>query len=111
MAKWSGQIGYAPSYEETAPGVWCEKIVIKNYYGEVMRNIRHTESSGQINDDINVNNRIRIIADPYARENFHMMRWITFMGTKWKISDVEEQYPGLVLSIGGLYHGDNETED
>ena len=47
---------------------------------------------------------LRIVADPFARENFHKMRYVTFMGAKWKISRVEVGYPRLILTIGGLYH-------
>lgn len=113
MAKWHGNIGYAPSFVETAPGVSEEEIVVKEYYGDFYRNTRRLESSGQVNDNVNINNRISIVADPYARENFHAMRWIEYMGSKWKISDVEVEYPRLILSLGGLYNDNTvvETED
>lgn len=111
MAKWYGKIGYAPSFQQTAPGVWVEDFVIRDYYGEFIRNTRRLETSGQVNDNVNISNRIRIVADPYARENFHAMRWISYMGARWKITEVEVQYPGLILSLGGLYNDESETED
>ena len=49
-----------------------------------------------------------VVADPFARENFHRMRYVVFMGAKWKISKVEVGYPRLILTIGGLY---NEPEN
>lgn len=108
MPKLYTQIGYAPKFIQTAPGVWEEETVVKNYYGEILRNTRRLDNPGQVNDNININNRISIVADPYARENFHTMRWIKFMGSKWKISEAEVEYPRLILTIGGLY---NENED
>jgi hypothetical protein len=33
------------------------------------------------------------------------MRYVEFMGTKWKITNIEVQYPRLTLSIGGEYNG------
>ena len=51
-----------------------------------------------------VANEISIVADPFARENFHRMRYVVFMGAKWKITKVEVGYPRLILTIGGLYH-------
>ena len=108
MPKLYTTIGFAPRFTLTAPGVWEEEVVTKNYYGELIRNTRRLENTGQVNDNVNINNRISIVADPYARENFHTMRWIQFMGSKWKISEVEVEYPRLILSIGGLY---NENED
>lgn len=105
MAKFYGPIGYAVT-EETAPGVWKEKITERMYYGELVRNTRKLQSADQLNDNINVANEISIIADPFANENFHLMRYVEFMGTKWKISSVEVQYPRLRLTIGGVYNGE-----
>lgn len=102
MAKYFGKIGYAEQ-SETVPGVWEEKIVERQYYGDVVRNVRKLESSGNLNDDINVSMEISIVADPYAIQNFHAIRYIEFMGSLWKIYNVEVNYPRLVLTIGGLY--------
>ena len=104
MGKWFGQIGYAEQLE-TAPGVWEEKIVERNYYGDVVRNYRKLEPSGEVNDNINVSMEISIVADPYAIQNFHAMRYIEYMGSLWKLSNVEVNYPRLILQIGGLYNG------
>ena len=103
MAKFYGAIGYAKTVE-TMPGVWTEQITERNYYGDVIRNSRRLQSSDKVNDDININNQISIVADPYAINNFHSMRYAEFMGAKWKISDVEVQYPRLLLTLGGLYN-------
>ena len=102
MAKFYGAIGYAKTVE-TMPGVWTEQITERNYYGDVIRNSRRLQPSDKVNDDININNQISIVADPYAINNFHSMRYAEFMGAKWKISDVEVQYPRLLLTLGGLY--------
>ena len=104
MAKYFGKIGYAEQVE-TAPGVWEEQITERQYYGDVVRNIRKLESSGDINDNINVSMEISIVADPYAIQNFHAMRYVEFMGSLWKITSVEVNYPRLILSIGGVYNG------
>lgn len=105
MAKFYGPIGYAVT-EETAPGVWEEQITERMYYGELTRNTRRLQSGEQLNDNINVANEISILADPFAYENFHQMRYVGFMGAKWKISNVEVQYPRLLLSLGGVYNGE-----
>ena len=105
MAKFYGPIGYAVT-EETAPGVWQDKITERMYYGELVRNIRKLQSADQLNDNINVANEISIIADPFASENFHLMKYVGFMGAKWKITSVEVQYPRLILTVGGVYNGE-----
>lgn len=104
MAKFYGKIGYANTVE-TKPGVYEEQIVERSYYGDLIRNTRRLQSADQVNDDINISNEISIVADPYATNNFHTMRYAVFMGTKWKISNVEVSYPRLILTLGGVYNG------
>lgn len=103
MAKFYGKIGYAVTVE-TKPGVWKEDITEKTYYGDLIRNTRKLQTANQLNDDVNVANEISIVADPFANENFHSMRYVEFMGAKWKILNIEVQYPRLILTIGGVYH-------
>ena len=103
MAKFCGVIGYAIT-RETEPGIYVEEIVENEYYGDVNRNTRRLREAAKVKDDINFSNQISIVADPFANNNFHAMRYIMFMGAKWKITEVEVQYPRLILSIGGLYN-------
>lgn len=103
MAKWYGMIGYAESVEAT-PGNWEEQFTERAYYGEIIRNTRRLQGADKVIDDISIANEISIVADPFACQNFHRMRYIEFMGAKWKISDVEVKYPRLILTIGGVYN-------
>ena len=103
MAKYYGAIGYVETVE-TKPGVWKEQITERMYSGDLLRNTSKFHSADKLNDDINVSNEISIVADPYANQNFHLMRYVEFMGTKWKISNVEVQYPRLRLTIGCVYN-------
>ena len=105
MAKFYGPIGFATQVDSGA-GVWDEKIVERNYFCELTRNNRRLQPADQLNDTINVSNEFSILADPYANENFHAIRYIEFMGTKWKISNVEVRYPRLILTTGGVYNGE-----
>ena len=108
MAKFYGCIGFAVT-EETRPGVWEEEIKEKKYFGDITRNTKRYQTGEGLNDDVNITNEISIVADPFANENFQAMRYVEFMGTKWKINSVEIQYPRLILSIGGVYNGETET--
>lgn len=108
MAKFYGPIGFATTIE-TRPGVWEEKIVERYYRGDVIRNTRRLESADQVNDNINIANEISILADPFANGNFHSIRYAAFMGTKWKISNVEVRYPRLTLTLGGVWNGQTKT--
>ena len=92
MSKWFGKIGYAVT-NETEPGIWDETILEREYYGDM-------------NDNILLANVVSILADPFAIENCFHMAYAEIMGTKWKISEVEVQYPRLILTIGGVWNGD-----
>lgn len=104
MAKWFGKIGYAETVE-TKPGVWKEQITEHEYFGDLLRNSRRLQSSSSLNDNVNISNEISILADQFAYQNFHSMRYATFMDTKWKISNIEVQYPRLILTLGDVYNG------
>lgn len=105
MAKFFGKIGYAIT-EETRPGVWTETIIEREYRGDVIRNIRRLQAPNEtLNDNLSISNEFSIVADAYAYQNFHAMRWIEWMGSKWKITSVDVQRPRLNLTIGGLYNG------
>ena len=103
MAKFYGDIGYA-THVETAPGVWEDSIVTRKYFGDLVRNMKQNQGGDTLNDNLMVSNEISILADPFAYENFHFMRYVEFMGTKWKVSSVEVLYPRLRLTIGGVYN-------
>lgn len=103
MAKFYGNIGFAATVE-TEKGVWEEQISERPYFGDVVRNKRQLRDAGKVNSDVDISNEISIIADPYANDNFHFMRYVVFMGAKWTVESVEVQYPRLILSVGGLYN-------
>lgn len=104
MAKFKGIIGFGETVE-TSPGVWSEQITTRTYKGELLQNTWRWEGSDQVNDDINIANEISILADPFASQNLHNMRYVEFRGTKWKITRVAVKYPRLILTIGGVYNG------
>lgn len=104
MAKFYGRVGYAETVE-VSPGVWEEQVTERMYYGDVIRNTRSLQTSGQVNDNIDISSEISIVADPFAYDHFHLMRYVEFMGAVWKITRVDPQYPRLILTVGGVYNG------
>lgn len=107
MAKWYGKVGYIITTEsETSPGVWVPKPVERYYRGDFTRNHKRWESSQDINDNITLQSEISIVCDPYALQNFQSIRYVEFMDSLWKVTAVDVQYPRLVLSIGGVYNGE-----
>lgn len=109
MGKFYGKIGYAETVEEPAgSGIFVEKIIERSYAGDLIRNNRRLQDSGQVNDNINISNNISIVADQFAYQNIYKMRYAVYANTKWKISDVEVNYPRLKLTLGEVY---NENSD
>lgn len=104
MAKFYGAIGYA-DLVETKPGVWEEVITERKYAGDINRNTFRLQPTDQVNDNINISNEISIVVDPYAEKNLHKMRYVEFMGAKWKISNATINRPRLVVTVGGVYNG------
>lgn len=102
--KYYGTIGFAQTVEER-PGIFIPKIVERRYYGDVLQNIRRWETGVSVNDDIKVQNRISIVADPFAHSNLGNMRYVTFANEKWKISSFEIKIPRIILTIGEVYNG------
>ncbi len=104
MAKYHGEIGYSVQ-KELRPGYWDDVIIERTYRGDVIRDSRRYSPTDQVTDDLNVNNSISILADPFAYQNFQKIKYIKWMGVYWKISYIEVQRPRLILTIGGEYNG------
>lgn len=105
MARFYGNIGYAETVE-TRPGIWEEEIVEREYYGDVIRNTMRMQTTDQVNDNLVVTTTISVIADPYAMDHFHNIRYVAWMGAKWKVPTVDaNQRPRLILTLGGVYNG------
>ena len=107
MAKFYGVIGYVV-LTETKPGVFDSSKLTG--LTSLQQGLKLVELDIEISemsyiaafgrpDDINVANEISIVADPFAYQNFHSMRYVEFMGAKWKISKVEVLYPRTSLLI------------
>lgn len=103
MGKYYGKIGYGITEEKT-PGVWSETIDEKTVYGEVFKNTRRLEKGEGLNDNINASMQISFLADPYAQTNFHLIKYAWYMGSRWKVTSVTEEYPRLSLVLGGVYN-------
>lgn len=104
MAKFYGVIGYAKTVE-TSPGVWEEQFEERTYCGDVTRYSYRTENSGNLNDDVTTNNAISIVGDEMAFKNSFAIRYVEWMGVKWKVTNIEFAFPRLILSLGGVFNG------
>lgn len=105
MAKFYGKIGYGVT-EETKPGVWKDQITEKDIVGDFLKNTRQFQGTDTVNGNINVNNMISIVADAYATHHMNAIKYVKDIttGIAWKVTNVEVQYPRLLLTLGGEYN-------
>ena len=101
MNKFYGTVGFVKT-EETEPGIWKAQTVEHGYCGDLIRNIYRNDGS-RVNTDFNINNQVSIVCDPYALENFQFIKFVRFLGSAWKVSSVEVNYPRLLLNLGDVY--------
>ena len=111
MAKYCGKVGFMTTVE-TARGVFQEGIEERTYYGDILRNSRRwSPQSTTIIDDIQIENQISIVADKFAEEHLGYMRYVTFSGSKYKITSASIEYPRITLTLGGLYNEQAGSSD
>lgn len=104
MAKFYGAIGFATT-DETKPGVYREKLTERFYYGDVYKNTKNYQQSGNVNDNITISMQISIISDNFGNQHCSEIRYVVLNGVRWKVSSFEIQHPRLVLTVGGVYNG------
>lgn len=102
MAKYYGNIGFAVQVE-TRPGIWEDVIEDRPYKGDVLSNVRRWDPSENINDDFAISNRFSVISDAFLYSHIPAMRYIEYIGTKFKISSVNIDRPRVEISVGGVY--------
>lgn len=105
MAKFYGKVGYMTTVE-TEPGIWTENITERTYIGDIVSNRFRYENTDNIIDDVILSKTISIVADPFAMMNYGYIRYVDYLGTKWKVTTVDPKLPRLELTTGGLYYGD-----
>lgn len=107
--RFSGTVGYATS-TETAPGVWTDVITEKTYSGDVTRGSVRLEPPLAVPPGTSVNlaleNSFSILADAEAYENIKNIRYVTWQGQRWRVTNVEVRRPRLIIAVGELWNGD-----
>lgn len=104
--KFFGTVGFSLT-KETHPGIWESIIEEREAYGDILSNVRRWEPSTEtVNDSITTSNRISIVADRFLCEHMGAMRYIRWNGTVWEIKSVELVRPRAILSLGGVYNGE-----
>ena len=84
--KWFGQIAFS-NQVEVEPGVWEDNNpIIRDYFGDVIKNYKRDNVASSSNPDISVSNQLSVVADPFLLNSFHDILYVTFLGAKWRVS-------------------------
>lgn len=103
MSRFYGNVGYI-STEEKNPGVFIPVETVRSYFGDVIKNGTRWQQGLGVNDNIDVSVEISIMADPYSYEHFSEIKYVEFMGAKWKVTSVVPDRPRISLYLGGLWN-------
>lgn len=104
--KFSGKVGFVFDSVETKPDVYRSVVEERTYRGDLYQNNRiYNSSTDKQNDDLKLSNRISIIADLYAQNNLHSIRYVIWKGVLWEVTHINIEFPRIVLDVGGVYHG------
>jgi hypothetical protein len=105
MKKFFGDVGYAASSVESAPGVFTNGVVEKQYYGDIVQNFLRLQENDNLNKDLVLSNMISVVADDYAYEHVSDIRYVRWAGAVWTVNSVDVRRPRLILRLGGVYNG------
>lgn len=110
--KFFGKVGLIHQLE-THPGIWNTSVEERDVYGDVLSNVRRWESSNEtVVDSVTSSNRISIVVDRFLCEHLGAMRYVKWNGTVWEIRSVELVRPRAILTLGGVYNGQQkDTEE
>lgn len=110
--KFFGQIGYIREVE-THPGITTSIPEERDAYGDILSNVRRWDASTEtVNDSVTTSNRISVLADRFLCEHIGAMRYVKWNGTVWTIKSVELVRPRAILTLGGVYNGQQkDTEE
>lgn len=110
MVRYYGRIGYGKT-TEVRPGVREDVITERLLFGDVLRPSRSFDMNDKIIPDSRLGNRISVVVDDEITENIDAIRFIEYRGNLWHVTNIVEERPRLILSMGEVYNGPRATAD
>ena len=108
MAKFCGTVGYVTAIKKES-GIFENTPEERTYYGDITHISKRWQINENLNDDIQLEQNISIVADAYAWRNYFKIRYVIIDGIAWRVTNVEVSRPRLTLYIGGIYNGKTVT--
>lgn len=111
MGKFRCKVGYGiPT--EVKKGIWEDVITERYHRGDILQDQTRWDSSSDVNDNLNVNNRFSIIADKFMDEHKMHIKYIVIDGVRWKVHNMDlSTRPRIIFTVLGLYNGPEVTDD
>lgn len=104
--RYYGVIGFGPTKPKDGDDIYVEDITERPYYGDVPKHVYAMKSGDKLTKDVQMNIQISIVADEFALQFMHLIRYAEWRGEKWEVTSVDpSQRPRLILSLGGVYNG------
>ena len=103
MGKLACKIGFGIN-TEIEPDIWDDKIIERPYHGDIVRNARRFEQQTSLSGGVQFNNQYSIVGDSFLFEHLSDIRYIWYKNQRWTMV-VEEAYPRINVTLGGLYNG------
>lgn len=106
MTRGSITLGYQLDAIEDPPGVWSPESVIEHSVkGDILRARMIVKDRDQMIDDLNIDNQVSVVMDPFTRANTHNLKYVIMHGTRWEVRSISINRPRLVITLGGVYNG------
>lgn len=103
MGKLKCKIGFGIN-QEVEPDIYDDKIVERPYNGDILKNARRFEQMDSLSGGVQINNQLSLLGDSFLFEHLSEIRYVTHKNQKWTVA-VEENYPRITVTLGGLYNG------
>jgi len=108
--KFAGTVGFWINDVEVEPSVYKSMMVEKPYTGDLIKDTRRWSDQGsRVNATFALNNKIRILADMYMNRNWPNIKFVRMGGEPFAVTSVDLDYPGVTLTIGGRYDGEDSS--
>ena len=104
MARYSGIVGFTKGQLETSPGVWEEAYDERAMTGNITRQSFNAQNGEVINTGVILSNTISVVGDTYSFENYSNIRYVKYLGKKWRVTSVEVVRPRIIIQLGTLYN-------
>lgn len=103
--KYYGAIGFSETVK-TGVDIMEPQIVERTYAGDINRVSTGWQTSEHLNDNLTVSMEISFIGDVHAMEHYSDIRYAVWRGTKWKVTNISEAFPRIILTLGGEFNDD-----